>query len=112
GSRTLRRPSAFDVGAGGTTIFDDYNELQRQRRRERSGFWSGRPDIGQGGFATTVKEIGGAISEASAARGDSSTSSRSSGRGWGGGSSSGFGGGSRGGGFSGGGTGGGGGGRR
>lgn len=103
---------AFAVGTGGTTIFDDYNEVQRQRRRERSGFWSGRPDIGQGGFATTVKEIGGAISEASAARGDSSTSSRSSGRGWGGGGSSSFGGGSRGGGFSGGGTGGGGGGRR
>lgn len=101
---------AFAVGGRETTIFNDYNDLYRDRRHERSSFWSGRPDIGEGGFASTLRGIGDAISEASAARGDSSSSSRSSGRGWSGGSSSGRG--SSGGGRSGGGTGGGGGGRR
>ncbi|WP_461105960.1 DUF2207 family protein [Tessaracoccus terricola] len=102
---------AFALGRGETGIFDDYNTLYRERRHERSSFWSARPDIGEGGFATTMRELGNAISEASAARGDSSSSSRSSGRGWSGGGSSSSGG-SRGGGSSGGGTGGGGGGRR
>lgn len=101
---------AFAVGGARTSIFDDYDNLYRDRSHRRTSFWSARPDIGQGGFASTMRGIGNAISEMSAARGDGSSSSRSSGRGWGGGRSSG--GGSSGGGFSGGGTGGGGGGRR
>lgn len=103
---------SFAVGGARTSIFDRHDEFQQERSRRRSSFWTERPDVGEGGFATTMRELGNVISEVSAARGDGNTSSRSSGRGWGGGGSSGFGGGSSGGGFSGGGTGGGGGGRR